>query len=146
MLFRHFYESRFPSLWEGFDGLVRAGRIVSVRDVGKEISVRHKEDRLAKWAKSYPSLFHLPTEEELLFVTELLRIRHFQTMIKRQSILEGRPSADPFVIAKAKYLPGTVVTQELRKKNASGIPNACERFSVSCINLEGFMEREDWSF
>ena len=32
------------------------------------------------------------------------------------------------------------------KKNAAKIPNVCEHFGVHCTNVEGFMERESWTF
>ena len=46
----------------------------------------------------------------------------------QQERLKGKPVADPFVIAKAK------------------IPNVCNHFGILCINLDGFMEKENWTF
>lgn len=56
-LFRHFYETRFPSLWENINKLVTDGRLISVREVIREVQVFGKEDRLAKWVKDNPALF-----------------------------------------------------------------------------------------
>jgi len=60
--------------------------------------------------------------------------------------LQGNPVADPFVIAKAKVLNGCVVTQEKYKENAAKIPNVCKHFEILCIDLEKFMENENWKF
>ena len=73
-------------------------------------------------------------------------MRHFQSMIRRQERLQGKPVADPFVIARAKVSGAWVVTQEKNIENAAKIPNVCDHFGISCINLEGFMEKENWTF
>ncbi|HDK37844.1 MAG TPA: DUF4411 family protein, partial [Thiolapillus brandeum] len=35
---------------------------------------------------------------------------------------------------------------EVFRDNSAKIPNVCKHFSVECINLEGFMEQEEWTF
>ena len=67
-------------------------------------------------------------------------------LIRKKETLEGRPVADPFLVAKAKVENTTLVTQEERRENAAKIPNVCEHFGVQYTNLEGFMEREGWQF
>lgn len=73
-------------------------------------------------------------------------MKHFQTLIGRESILRGTPVADPFVIAKAGVEGGIVVTEEQFKKNAAKIPNVCKHFGIDWVDLERFMEREGWQF
>lgn len=144
-LFRHYYPERFPSLWENFNHLIEQERLVSTREVYKEIS--NYDDALSGWAKSYKeSLFLPPTPDEMAFVREIFEIRHFQMMIRKQERLKGKPVADPFVIAKARIENATVVTQEHRKENAAKIPNVCDHFQISCMNLEEFMQKENWVF
>jgi hypothetical protein len=143
-LFKHFYRNRFPSLWEKFDLSVKEGNIVSVREVFNEIE--GYSDRLSEWAKSNRSFFQQPSPEELTFVAEIFKVSHFQSLVRVKERLQGKPVADPFVIAKAKALNGCVITQEVKKPNAAGIPNICEHFGLDYSNLEGFMEREDWTF
>lgn len=75
-----------------------------------------------------------------------LKFPIFNLLFVNKERLQGKPVADPFVIAKAKVLKGCVITQESKKPNAAHIPNVCEYFSIDCLNLEGFMEREDWIF
>jgi len=144
-LFRHYYMRRFPSLWKNFDALVLAHRIVSVREVKNELADRG--DRLSDWVKDHSKIFLTPTGDELIFVASIFEVPHFQMLIRKQERLQGKPVADPFVIAKAKGLKdGCVVTQEIKKPNAARIPNICEHFGIPCLNLEAFMEHENWTF
>jgi len=143
-LFRHYYPERFPTLWQNFDNLVLNKMIVSVSEVGKEIE--DWGDRLSEWVKNHREFFLNPTTEEFNFVADIFRITHFQAMIRKKERLQGKPVADPFVIAKAKISGACVVTQEKLKENAAQIPNVCEHFGIPCIDLEGFMENENWMF
>ncbi len=146
-LFRHYYPERFPTLWEKFDALVSAEELISVREVFNEIG--SSEDSLGTWAKKQKStLFLETTVEEFKFVAEIFQVQnfHFQTMVRKQERLKGKPVADPFVIARAKILSACVVTQEKNTENAARIPNVCDHFKIPCINLEGFMEKENWTF
>jgi hypothetical protein len=144
-LFKHYYPGRFPSLWESFDGLVFEQRIISVGEVRNELEGHG--DRLSAWVKDHRSSFLTPTVDELTFVTEIFRVPHFQTLVRKKAQLQGKPVADPFVIAKAKTLDGgCVVTQEIKKANAARIPNVCDHYDIPCLNLESFMENEKWSF
>ncbi len=146
-LFDYYYESRFPTLWKRFYQSVASGHVVSVREVRNEIDGHHnKERRINQWAKQNTELFTTPTLGEMQFVQEIFRVEHFQVIISRKNLLSGKPVADPFVIAKAKVIDGTVVTNEANKPNGAKIPNICERFGVKCMDLEKFMEVENWTF
>ena len=144
-LFRNFYLSRFPSLWEKFDQAVKVESITSVREVCNEIE--QHDDRLSAWAKSHRDFFQKPSEDEKAFVAEIFRVAHFQSMVRNQQRLEGKPPvADPFVIARARVLKGCVVTEEVNTPNAARIPNVCGHFGIAWLSLEGFMEEENWTF
>ena len=41
---------------------------------------------------------------------------------------------------------GTVVTLERAKPNAAKIPNVCAHFGVPCLDFEGFLHENGWSF
>jgi hypothetical protein len=144
-LFRNFYRSRFPSLWQRFDGLIDGSEIVSTREVFREIEDGPIES-LREWATQHRSLFATPTAAEGAFVTRIYAIKHFQQNIEQQKILRGGRNADPFVVAKAAVEDRAVVTIETLKPNAAKIPNICEHFNVECLSLEQFMEREGWTF
>lgn len=146
-LFRHYYPERFPTLWEKFDALVSAEELISVREVFNEIG--SSEGSLGTWAKEQKSiLFVETTVEEFRFVTEIFQVRnfHFQAIVRKQERLKGKPVADPFVVARAKILNSCVVTQEKNTENAARIPNVCDHFEIPCIDLEGFMKKENWIF
>ena len=144
-LFRHYYPRRFPSLWEHFHEMISQGRITSTREVFNEL--QGHEDALTKWCRRNRQVFVTPTAEELAAVREIFNVSHFQAMIRKRERLEGRPVADPFVIARGKCLEnGCVVTTETNNPNAAKIPNVCEHFNVDCTDLEGFMEHESWRF
>lgn len=144
-LFRHYYPRRFPTLWEQFDALVSGGELISVREVFNEIG--SSGDSLGTWAKDQKNILFLETTvEEFKFVAEIFQVHHFQAMIRKQERFKGKPVADPFVIARAKILNACVVTQEKKTDKAAKIPNVCDYFEIDCINLEGFMEKENWTF
>ena len=144
-MFRHYYPERFPTLWEKFNALISEEKIISAREVFNEIG--SSDDSLGVWAKEQKDILFLePTVEELEFVAEIFKVKHFQAMIRKQERLKGKPVADPFIIAKARISDACVVTQEKKTDNAAKIPNVCEHFGISCINLEGFMEKENWTF
>ena len=79
-------------------------------------------------------------------LAQIYAVSHFQQNIERQKLLKGGVLADPFVVAKASVIEGTVVTMELLKDNAAKIPNICDHFGVRCMHLEDFMEAEGWEF
>jgi Domain of unknown function (DUF4411) len=144
-LFRNFYPSRFPTLWQRFDELVADGEITSTREVAREIEDSAIE-RLRTWAADNGDVFTTPSVAETSFVATIFSVPHFQQNIEMQKILKGGKNADSFVIAKARVLKATVVTLEKPKPKSVKIPNICEHFGVKCIDLEQFMESEGWQF
>lgn len=144
-LFKNFYRRTFRSLWENFDGLVDEGRIVSTREVLREI-VDGAPPNLVEWAHDHQGLFTMPSAAEGAFVTRIYAVNHFQQNIEQQKLLKGGRNADPFVIAKAAVEGRIVVTMEQLKPNATKIPNICQHFGVPCLSLEEFFEAESWEF
>ncbi len=144
-MFRYYYPDRFPSLWEQFHELIDDQRIISVKEVSRELD--GQDDLLADWINNNKPIFQEPTQNEMLFIGEIFQVSHFQGLVRKQERLQGKPVADPFVISKANSVQsGCVVTTEKYKENASQIPNVCKHFNIPCINLEQFMEKEDWKF
>lgn len=143
-LFRHYKPDIFPSLWTKFNKLVDDENLISVREVFNEIG--NSSDSLGKWAKDNKHLFFQPEINEYTIIVEIFQIKHFQQIIRKQEILEGKPVADPFVIAKAKYLNACVVTTEKYAENGAKVPNICQHFNVSYMNLGDFMKQEKWLF
>ena len=143
-LFKHYYLDQFPSLWKKFDKLENDGQIISVREVYNEIKTTG--DRLSAWAKKNLFFFPKPSRAEMDFVKKIFQVADFQTMIKVQSTLQGKPVADPFVIAAANVRNAIVITEELLKPTGSKIPNVCKHFGLPCVNLQQFMKKENWIF
>lgn len=144
-LFTHYYPERFPSLWKDFNELVKKGQLMSVREVSKELESHG--DSLTKWTKNNKELFTIPHVDELKIVVQIFEKKHFQQIVRRQEILEGKPVADPFIVARAKYIDAYVVTTEkIKGENGAKLPNICTYLDVKYINLEKFMEFEGWKF
>jgi Domain of unknown function (DUF4411) len=142
----HFYPSRFPSLWKSFDKLVAQGRVISVKEVLREINAGKADAADTIWANQNKSIFMPPGENEAHFITEIFKVEHFQQSLERKKLYKGGFFADPFIIASAKVRRGTVVTEEKFKEGGAKIPNICKRFQIQSVTLEGFMEIEGWQF
>lgn len=146
VIFRHYYHERFPSFWEKFDTFKEKGKIISVREARKEIENIKRGDRLEDWIKQNSDFFEDPTIEELKFITTIYGVNHFQQNLEKRKLLNGGAFADPFIIAKARANNAIVVTQENIKENGAKIPNICEYFGIKCIDLNGFLVKENWIF
>lgn len=141
-----YYPAVFPSFWSKFDACVAAGRIVSVKEVLREMGRGVRSPHVQQWMNSHKSIFLPPGPGEGEFVKDILANPRFQALIRQKNVLEGWPAADPFIIAAAKVQGACVVTQETVKDNAAKIPTACGFYGVNCINLEGFLAAEGWVF
>lgn len=146
ILVTHFYQERFPSLWEKVNKMIEEQGLISVREVKNEIEDYGTHDILKDWAKDNKSFFHNTTNEEAQFMRRIFEVKHFQNNIAYRNRKRGKPIADPMVIAKAYTHSGAVVTEEKHTPNSAKIPNICEHFQIECINLEKFMEYHDWTF
>lgn len=142
----HYYPEQFPSFWEKFNQTVENGKIISVREVRRELDINAAEDHLVEWIKLHKNIFVTPSPTVMQLVNEIFSVPHFGASLPDRTRLGNNPFADPFIIAQAKVMNHCVVTQESEKPNAARIPNICEHFDVDWTNLQGFMERENWSF
>jgi Domain of unknown function (DUF4411) len=143
-LHRNYYRETFGSLWKRFDQMVEDGRFTSTREAYRELE-ELGGDALS-WAKDNEALFATPDGKEGAMVAAIYAVPHFQANMERQKLLQGGKNADPFLIARASVVKGTVVTMELHKPNAAKIPNICEHFKVTCLHLREFMAAENWTF
>jgi hypothetical protein len=143
----HYYPKRFPTFWKLFDKAIDAEEVVSVREVSRELD-NHTflQPWLADWIKQHKTMFRVPTADEMQFVSEIFKVKTFQTLVGEKQRLRGTPVADPFVIACAKISGGTVITQEVLKEGGSRIPNVCDHFEINWTNLEGFLAANNWEF
>ena len=142
----HYFPERFPSFWKNLDDYVGRGKIISVREVFKELDNSASKSHLRAWIDLNKKIFLIPSSKEMEFVSQIFSIPQYQHMVEVEKRLKGTPVADPFIIASAKIRGACVVTEEVKKKDASKIPNVCEHFGIECTNLESFMEKEHWRF
>ena len=140
-----YYPDVFTTFWQLFQAEIDGGMIISVREVWRELEAS-PDTFVIDWAKKNSEIFKLPTAAESAFVAEIFAVPHFGQLISARAQTTGLPVADPFLIAAAKILGGTVVTQERLKPNTAKIPNVCEHFKIPCTTLEGFLKSKRWSF
>lgn len=145
-VFGNYYPESFPSFWEEIANLVDGGRLVSCREVQKEIERQSVSVHLNTWVDDNSHIFSAPISEEMEFVAEIFRVPHFRQLIGLKQQLKGLPVADPFLIARGAQLSGCIVSEETHKPNASKIPNVCEHFGIRCLNVEGFLSEVGWQF
>lgn len=131
-------------MWEAYHALINDKKILSVKEVAREIE--EGDGLLTEWARNNKPTFLEPSDVEANFISTIFTVQNFQQSLERKKRLKGGAFADPFVVAKAKVLNFTVITEEKLKPNAAKIPNICKYFNVKCTNLEGFMEQEGWKF
>ena len=148
---RVYYPSVFPHFWEKMEDAVTNGTISSVKEVRNEIErYGGSQDELLDWIKTHKTIFSEPSPGEQDRVREILAVPNFQTLVSKKNTYTGHPVADPFVIAKAWSIGGTVVTNEVSGSAKTTpkikIPDVCSHFSVPCINPEKFMAQEKWRF
>jgi len=141
----HYYPDRFPTFWKRFAESVQAGRVLSVKEVYNELE-RYADNLIWPWAQAQKHVFAPPSDEEAAFVGTIFGVGHFQQLIGGKQLLQGRPVADPFLIASARVRKGCVVTEEENKPNGAKIPNVCGHFNVHCTNVEGFLKKNGWEF
>ncbi len=130
----------YKSHWEQIDAGLKNNELVSVDECYEElIRYYNEENEDRKWLKDRKKYFAYPTTNESIFIKELFKNKKYQEMIHFKNIISNAPSADPFVIAKAKCENATVVTIEERKPNSSRMPTVCDDIGIRCISYEDFM-------
>lgn len=138
----------FPGIWRRLENLVASGRLVSPKAVRDEFKPRSKV--LENWAKRNRRMFIRPTREQMHIVAEINS--QFRGLTDEDRETE---QADPFVIALATeakrrdlFESYVVVTMEKIRGNRVRIPLVCAdpRYSIECIDVLEFFEREGWEF
>ncbi len=142
----HYYPEQFPSFWEAFNQAVENSKIISVREVRRELDINAAEDHLIKWIKLHKNIFVTPSSAVMQLVNDIFSVPHFKASLPDRTQLGNNPFADPFVVAQAKVMDYCVVTQESERPRAAKVPNICRHFDVDWTSLQGFMEREGWTF
>ena len=92
-----------------------------------------------QWIHDHKDMFKTPDNQESLIISHIFQSPKMRENIHQKNILENRPSADPYIAAKAKVLNATVVTGEKYKLHSAQLPNLCEEMNVPYISYEDFM-------
>ena len=124
----------FTSLWEQIETLFSNGIIISSDEVIDEI--KRGNDDLEEWANARKDSFYPSNEPVQIIVKEILgRFSGLITNAKKPN------SADPFLIALARQMTCTVVTEENRNGSdlSPKIPNICDYYNIRCIKFVDFL-------
>lgn len=127
----------FPGFWEWLDAEQARKNVSSIRPICDELLKGN--DELAAWIKERKDTgWFLPvddveTQENFAEVADWTMREPFKEIAKSE-FLDG---GDPWLIAKAKSIGATVVTQETfddRSQKKVKIPNVCRAFQVHYMN------------
>ena len=132
----------FDDIWEPWSHYMLSGRIISVDEVYRELSVwvsSKDRGKIGLWLNAHKSCFVKPTNQEGFILQDIFKHRKFRDGIKEKSLREGSPEADAFLVAKAKSINGIVVTAESDEKpNSEKIPNMAVEFDVPYMKVDDF--------
>ena len=96
----HYYPKQFPSFWEEFNQAVEVGKIISVREVRRELDRNAAEDHLVEWIELHKNIFVTPRPAVMQLVNEIFSVPHFGASLPDRTRLGNNPFADPFIIVK----------------------------------------------
>lgn len=133
---RHYGFDFCPAFWDFLDIEIKKTTILTIKEVYNELS--KGDDDLANWIKARKdSSFFIPfddeeTQKEFTKIAQYV-VNNFSTEQANKFL----DVADPWLIAKAKVLGATIVTQEVLAPSNTRkvkIPNICVHFGVNYTN------------
>lgn len=146
-LLGNYFPNTFSGFWERFNALAVDGHVISVSEVYKELERQSRHEHLNQWCYANRGLFFASSEEETKWVARMFREQpSFHALISPQAILDGRPVADPFLIASSMIRGWCLVTEERIQGNKIRIPFICKHYGIRCINVEGMLQEQAWRF
>ena len=86
----------------------------------------------------------IPIDEKIQIAVSKILSSHKKLIDERKS----RSGADPFVIALAQVIGGTVLTGEkpTNKPNRPHIPDVCNYLGIPWLNMLQFFREQKWIF
>lgn len=133
---RTYPASRFGALHVRLDEIIQTGRIVSVREVLREIEFHSggASDAVLMWCRTREGMFIPPdaSVEKILPRASGQFIRELERAMS--------PVADPFLIAQAIAHNDVIVTTESTAPNANAakIPQVAAMLGAECIDIWNF--------
>lgn len=132
--------SVFQNVWDSLEAAFQARVIISVDEVFEEVSGHFASSNgNLIWLESHKYVFEAPSNAESQIIQKIFTDVKMRESIHVKNILANRPSADVYIVAKAKVVGATVVSVESYKPNSAQIPNMCEFMGVPCICYDDFM-------
>ena len=149
---RRYPESNFPGVWERLRELSEGERLITSRQVLRELEQR--PDEVTQWVKDNKAMVRPATPEELSKAKEIECT--FPGLVDYDKQTED---ADPFVIALAlveaaraqargRTVEHLVVSEELPAKPGGRpkIPDVCAHYGLRCVKLLQLIQEEQWQF
>jgi len=142
-----YFPGVFKNVWQHLQQAVDDGGLFSVKEVKREVDIQSFPDWLKKWATDNRHMFRSPTPEEARFMGEqLFAVPKYRELIGSIHALQGRPVADPYLLAAAYVGSHTIITEEKPKPNSSKIPTIAKQFGIPTTTMEEYMEAQGWEF
>lgn len=126
-----------PGFWEGLEEAGRAGRVIVIRSVFKEIA--SGGDELAAWIQEREAIFvqeDRDDETQLRYADLTAKIADRQPQYRLHALEEFFGKADSWLVAQAAAHDCVVVTQEAMAPDGLRqvkIPDACALLKVPCV-------------
>lgn len=131
----------YEKVWDIIGAKVNVNEFISVDECYNELARQFSDStEQYKWFNEHKKMFKNPNDQESIIISKLLLNPKMRESVHQKNILENRPSADLYIVSKAKGLGGTVVTAEKYKPNSAQLPNLCRELSVPFISYDDFME------
>ena len=131
----------FDAIWNALEDGISTGLYISVDECYNELTKQYSKDSDAlRWIKKHRKMFLPITNQESIIVRDIFLNNKFRENVHQKNILDNRPSADAFLVAKGRVLEATIVTSEKYKPNSSQLPNMCQSYEIPCIGYDDFME------
>lgn len=128
-------------IWDALIGPDLVWRIQLVETVFDELAA--KPDVVERYLKPLRATQVCVPRSEFSYgemERNLIDVRNdFPRMSKRR---QERERADSLIVAHARTVSGITVVTDERASGLQGIPAACRRYGVECIDLEEFLRRE----
>jgi len=131
-------------IWDGLENLAKNGRGKLIRQVKAELE-RWNPDALNR-LKIYPGHRAPNRTPDLVGIYQNV-MSQFPRLIERYPKYDP---ADPWIIAMARKYGYAVVTEETpaaekaKSPRKTPIPDVCQALGMTCLNLRGLAELEEW--
>lgn len=132
---------RVPKFWAFLSARIEDGSILSPKAVYDELV--EYGDQLSKWVKSRKNGIGVPpvngVQDRYREISD-----YVMTSFPREKAEEFLSDADPWVIASAWHIGGTVVTHEsTSRKRKIRIPVVCQKFGVPFTDIVAVLDHFD---